>query len=206
MLGHLLGLGDDLGRVEQRLGRDAAHVQTDPAEAGVAFDQHDLLAQVGGAEGGGIASGTGAQHDHLAVLVARARLGALGRLRRGGVVLAGLVFLGLALAVVTIVAGIARAFVGPFQNHQHVALGDLVAFLHLDLGDLAGGGGRHLHRGLVRFEFDQRVFLFDRVADRNQDRHNGHILEIADIGNLHIRHVSAPHSISRRASADAVRG
>ena len=67
-----LRLGDHLGGVQQRLGRDAADVEADAAQGRPALDQHHLLAEVGGAEGGGVAAGTGAQHQHLGVEVALA--------------------------------------------------------------------------------------------------------------------------------------
>jgi hypothetical protein len=58
--------------VQQRLGRDAAHVQAHAAQGGVALDQHHLQAQVGRAEGGRVAARATAQHDHVAVHVHRA--------------------------------------------------------------------------------------------------------------------------------------
>ena len=61
---------DDLGDMQQRLGRDAADVQAHAAQAGVLFDQHHLLAQVGSAEGGGVAAGAGAEHDDFGVDIA----------------------------------------------------------------------------------------------------------------------------------------
>ena len=63
----LLGVGDHLRGVQQRLGRNAADVQADAADARVALDQDDLLAEVGGAKRGGVAAGTGAEHQHLGV-------------------------------------------------------------------------------------------------------------------------------------------
>ena len=88
--GHLLGLGDHLGRVQQRLGRDAAHVQADPAERTAAVDHDDLLAQVGGPERRGVAARSGAEHEHLGVLVtALTRRYGRRRWRGGGVGLAG---------------------------------------------------------------------------------------------------------------------
>ena len=39
---HLLGLGDHLRRVQQRLGRDAADVEADPAERAAGVDHDDL--------------------------------------------------------------------------------------------------------------------------------------------------------------------
>ena len=83
VLGHLLGLGDHLGRVQQRLGRDAAHVQADPAQRTAAVDHDDLLAQVGGPERGGVAARPGAEHEHLGVLVT-ALVGRHGAGGRGG--------------------------------------------------------------------------------------------------------------------------
>ena len=49
-------LGDHLGDVQQRLGRDAADVEADAAERLVALDQHDVEAEVGGPERGGVAA------------------------------------------------------------------------------------------------------------------------------------------------------
>jgi hypothetical protein len=57
------------GDVQQRLGRDAAHVQAHATEGGVALDDDGLQAQVGGAEGGRIAARAGAQHQHVALEV-----------------------------------------------------------------------------------------------------------------------------------------
>ena len=70
------------------------------------------------------------------------------------------------------------------KQEDQRAFGDGVAFGHLDLRHLAGGGGRHLERRLVGFELDQRVFFRDRVADRHQDGDDRHVLEIADVGNF----------------------
>jgi hypothetical protein len=58
------------GDVQQRLRRDAADVETDAAEAGVALDQHRLQPEVGGTESGRIAARAGAEHEHVAVEVA----------------------------------------------------------------------------------------------------------------------------------------
>ena len=59
---HLTDFVDDLGGVQQRLGRNAADVEANAAQHGPAFDQRDLEAEVGSAERGGVAAGTGAQH------------------------------------------------------------------------------------------------------------------------------------------------
>ncbi|MGY3082320.1 hypothetical protein ACVWZZ_008728 [Bradyrhizobium sp. LM6.10] len=54
----------DLGRAQQRLGRDATPVQADAAEIGF-FDDRDLEAELGGADRGDIAAGTGADDDDV---------------------------------------------------------------------------------------------------------------------------------------------
>ena len=123
-----------------------------PPSVGSLLDQHHLLAEVGGAEGGGVAAGAGAEHDDLAVHVAArgARPSAPGPRRaaparsRGGA-------LGL-------------------QRQDDGALGDLVALLDRDRRDLAGGGRRNLHRRLVGLELDERVVLRDGVARPSRRR------------------------------------
>ena len=62
VMAHLADFVDDLGGVQQRLGRNAADVEADAAQHRPAFDQRDLEAEIGGAERGGIAAGTCAEH------------------------------------------------------------------------------------------------------------------------------------------------
>ena len=61
------GFVDHRRRMQQRLRRNAADVEADAAERGIAFDQHRIQAQIGGAERGGIAAGTGAEHDDAGI-------------------------------------------------------------------------------------------------------------------------------------------
>ena len=68
--GHLLRLGDHFRGVQQRLGRNAADVETDTAEPLAAVDQHDALAEIGGAERGAVSAGPSAEHQYLGVYVA----------------------------------------------------------------------------------------------------------------------------------------
>ena len=56
---------DRVGGIKQRLGRNAAAVETDAAEPFVPLDQDHFLAQIGGVKGRGVAAGTGANHDNL---------------------------------------------------------------------------------------------------------------------------------------------
>ncbi len=51
--------------MQQRLGRDAADVETDTAQRRARVDQNDVLPQIGGAKGGGVAAGTGAQNQDI---------------------------------------------------------------------------------------------------------------------------------------------
>ena len=55
--------------MQQRLGGNAAHVQAHAAQGGVALDDDDLEAQVGRAEGGAVAAGAAAEHEHVAVQI-----------------------------------------------------------------------------------------------------------------------------------------
>ncbi len=87
VLAHLLGLGDDPGGVQQRLGRDAADVEADAAEFRPAVHEHDFLAEVGSPERGRVAARPGAEDEHLRGDVARSggrpgRRGRPARLRR----------------------------------------------------------------------------------------------------------------------------
>ena len=68
---HLADFVDDLGGMQQRLGGNAADVEADAAQHRPAFDQRDLESEVGGAEGGGVAAGAGAQHQQLCLAVVR---------------------------------------------------------------------------------------------------------------------------------------
>ena len=70
--------------MQQGLGGDAAHVQADAAEVGVAFNQDSLEAEIRRAEGRRIAARPGPQHDYIGVVfaVARGRGGCRGA-RRG---------------------------------------------------------------------------------------------------------------------------
>ena len=68
---HLADFVDDLGRVQQRLRGNAAHVEADAAQHRPAFDERDLESEIGGAERGGVTAGTGAEHQQLRFAVVR---------------------------------------------------------------------------------------------------------------------------------------
>ena len=84
---HRLGVIDDLGDMQERLGRDAADVETDAAERRARVDQNDVLPQIGGAEGGGVAARTGAQNQNIGLeigLAAGSAAASAVERRRGG--------------------------------------------------------------------------------------------------------------------------
>ncbi len=185
--GHVLGVGDHLGGVQQRLRGDAADVEADAAERGVAFDEDDLLAEVGGAECRRIAAGTGAEHQHFGVQVgieARERggqgLAQAGRLR--GACLRGR-WRGGSRGRGGRRRGRLRSRRG-LEHQDHRALGDLVAHLDPDFLDGARVRRRHFHRRLVGFERDQRRLLLHGVARLHLDLDDGDVLEVADVRDL----------------------
>jgi hypothetical protein len=77
---HVTHFVHDGGHMQQGLGRNAAHVQADPAQRGIALHQHDLEAEIGGAERRAVATRAAAEHEHVALKVGTAA--EAGRLRR----------------------------------------------------------------------------------------------------------------------------
>ena len=69
-VGALPGLVGDLGRVQQRLGRDAAAVQAGAADL-VLLDQRDTLAQLGRAQRAGVAAAAAAENDDVVAAAVR---------------------------------------------------------------------------------------------------------------------------------------
>ena len=163
---HRLGVVDDLGDMQQRLGRDAADVEADAAERRSRVDQNDVLPEIGGAEGGGVAAGTGAQNQNIGLEIGLPA-GVGRRLRRRTSRRGGLGSRLLDLDAAALGVGGRRGF-GRLRRRgllrlsaarigrQHVALGDLVADLDADLADHAILGRRHVHARLVAFERQDR--------------------------------------------------
>src|ERR1700730_1981221 len=73
-----------------------------------------------------------------------------------------------------------------FQRQDQAPLADLVADLDPHVLDRPRARRRHLHRGLVGFECDQRVFRLDPVAALYRDLDDRHILEVADSGDSNL--------------------
>ena len=176
MRAHRRRLVDHLGDVQQRLRRNAADVEADAAE-GLAFvNKHDLLAEIGGAEGRGVAGGAGPEDENVCLDISlSARIGRRLRRSRGRGFWRRLLDLD---AAVRRGGGCIAFGIGREQR----ALADLVADLHTDLADHAVLGRGHVHRRLVAFKRQDRLFLADALSGRNLDLDDRHVLEVADVG------------------------
>ncbi|MNM47828.1 hypothetical protein D3C81_588020 [compost metagenome] len=183
-VGHVRRFIDDGGHVQQRLRRDAAHVQAHAAQGRVALDDDRRHAQVGRAECGRVTARTATQHHHVDVdvdlaAVIAGRDGGNGcswcrRRRSRSCCWCG--------------SGSGRrcgcrsgGAVKRFHHQQRAAFGDLVANLDFQLLDDAGVGRRNLHAGLVRFDRDQGLVHLDGVADLDHQFDDFDFLEVADI-------------------------
>ena len=140
MRAEIRGLVDHLGGMQQRLGGDAADIEADAAEHRPAFDQHHLGAEIGGAEGGGVAAGTGAEHQHFGVEVALGRRMARLRAAGGGRRAAGVAALGCG---------------APSSSRITEPSPTLSPTLTFISATTPACGRGHFHRRLVGFEHDQ---------------------------------------------------
>ena len=161
---HFLRLSDHLRGVQERLGWDAADIETDTAKPLPIVDKHDLHAEVGGAERGAVPARPGTEHQQLAMDIA-----ALGHRRPGhwrwcgrSLLLSGCRFTGT-------------------QFQDGVSGGHGVADVHLDRDDRAGRRGGHVHGGLVRLQRDQRVIDGDGVAGVDKHLDDRYCVEVADV-------------------------
>ena len=171
-----------LADVQQRLGRDAADVQADAAEALVALDEDDVEAEIGGAERGGVAAGPEPSTSSWAWLSlfggCRARPALA---RRSG-----------ASPALQARARRAVAAAASSSSTERRPLGHLVADLHQQLADLARRRAGHLHRRLVGLQDDERLLLGDLLADLDEHLDDGDVGEVADVGNDGPRIRAAP--------------
>ncbi len=175
MLRHQGRLFDHVGRVQQRLGRDTAHVEAYTAQAGVTLHQGYLQTQVGGPERRRVPTWPGTQHHQVVVEIADRRGRRNGRSGRD-VRLAGSLR-GCRLRLIHLRRSGIR-----LQGGNQGALGDGIPHRDRHRGHHAGQGGRHFHGGLVRFQGDQRLFGLHPVADRHQYLDYRHVREFPDIG------------------------
>ena len=165
--------------MQQGLGGDAAHVQADAAEVGVALYQDGLEAEVRRAEGRRIAARPGAQHDYIGVIFAVAGRG------RGGWRGEGRGFdrrlwrrRGWGLSRRAGRLGWIRR-----EPQDQRAFRDLLPALNAKFGDLTRRRRGNVHRGLVAFQREQGLFRLDPVAGADQDFDDLHALEIANVRN-----------------------
>jgi hypothetical protein len=208
VLGHLLGLGDHPGRVQQGLGGDAADLEADPAEDRRAVHQHDRLAEVGGAEGGAVAAGPGPEHEHIGLDVGPDTLGGRrgggrglgggGLDRRGG--LLGHLLLG------HLLLGGPAGGAGRLEGHEQVALGHLVPDPDPQLADRAGLGGRDVHGRLVGLEREDGVVDRHLVTGGDVHLDDGHAGEVADVGQADLDRRAHGQLLLGRSGATAAGG
>jgi hypothetical protein len=171
------------GDMQQRLGGDAADIEADATQGRIAFDDHRLHAEVGGAEGGRVAAGPGAEHQHFAFEVGGASVagwcgkGEGGRGKGRGSGRRGCVF---PLRPSPFALLHARRFKSRYQG----SFRQLVARLDEQFPDDAGDGRGNIHGRLVGFQRDQRVLCLHHIADLDQDFDDRHVLEVADVGDL----------------------
>ena len=156
---HRCGLVDDLGSMQQGLGRNAADVETHAAERRPAFDQGDREPEIGRAKRRRISAGACADHEHLDVTFGF-RVTRDERLR----------------------GGLTRRCRGDGGRHgrgcrrrrhrrrgrrdsrgnvrfdlgDQRTFGNFGALLHRHFDDPAGVGRRHVHRRFVGLERDER--------------------------------------------------
>ena len=163
-----------------------------PPSVRPAVDQHHLLAEVGGAECGGVAAGAGAEDEQVGLEVGRrgARAG-VGAAAGAG---AGLADGGAGMAAPRRPAGAADARVG----RKQAALAHLVADLDVDLADDAVLRRRHVERRLVALEGEQRRLSTDGLSGRDEDLDDRHVLEVANVRKSDLlRHGLAPDRFQR---------
>ena len=189
----VLRLVDDLGDVQQGLGRDAPDIQADAAEGGIAFDDYGLEAEVGGTEGSRVTAGAGTEDEQVALDVGTAIVaggnrcrcrccGCCGRRRCGGR---------------------NRSSGAGFNLDQNGALADLAAQLDQHFLDHAVDRGRHIHGRLVGLKGADGVVDLDAVADLDEQVDDRHVGEIADVGDFDFNKLT--HRIPPRRSCGACR-
>ena len=192
-IGHVVGFVHHSGDMQQRLGWNAADVQTNAAERGVTLDDDRLHAEIGRAEGGGVAAGAGAEHQHFAFQIGAATVAGGDWGRRSSNCCGRL--------------GFWRNFrvdrsSAAFNLDQQCAFTNLGAELNQHFLDDAFNRARHIHRRLVRFQRANRIIDLDAVADLDEQVDDRHFGEIADIGDFDFYQIAHGHSPLQRDAAE----
>ena len=181
--------------MQQGLGRDAADVEADAAQGGVALDDDDLLAQIGSAEGSRISAWAAADDEHVAFDIGLAvggrrglRAGARCRCgsRAGGCRRSGRG--GRSSCYGCRGGGLGSALAGCRLDDGNLGtLGDLVAQLDLHLDNAARLGGGDLHGSLVGLHGDEALFDSHDITGLDQHLDDLDIAEVADVGHFQNR-------------------
>ena len=199
---HGSGILDHFCGVQQRLGRNASDVEADSAKGRPAFDQNDIKTKIRRAKRGRVAARSGTENRNLAaqvrvaplrhsvllILRLRRRCGPGRRLGcRGGPIL----------------LLVADAYLQNYiPRRQFITDPDLHFFHHSDKR------GRHVHRGLVGLEGEQRLIDGNLIALPDQHFYDIYITEVTEVGNHNwpgVAHgiASSKPSTSANASASA---
>ena len=179
MCAHFFGFCDHFCHVQKGLRRNAADVQADTAKRRILFNQDNLLAKVRCAERSSVATWAGAQNHNFGMNVTRSG-GCSGGSNRSWRCRRWCFLRGLCWRI---------ACIRTFKHHDYRTFGDFVTFANLDLFDHTGRWRWDFHRGLIGFQFDQWVFFGHSVAHADQNRNDGNVCEIPNIGYFDIHQV-----------------
>ena len=99
-------------------------------------------------------------------------------------------------------AGAAAAGWPPSRKRDEpLADADLVAGLHVNFGDDAGGRGRNRSHGLFIFQFEDGLILGDRVAFLHEDiDHDAGIRAFTELGKFYIHKINQANSVAKNTA------
>ena len=190
-----LGFLDDRDGMQKCLGRDAADVEADAAQGGIALDDDDLHAQIGGTEGSRITARATTDDEHVAFDIGlavggrrglRAGTRCRGSSRAGGCRCSGRGGRSSSCGCRGGCLGSALAG-GRLDDGNLGTLGDLVAQLDLHLDDAAGLGGGDLHGSLVGLHGDEALLDSHDISGLDQHLDDLDVAEVADVGHFQNR-------------------
>ena len=198
VLGHGMSLVDDLRRMQQRLGGDAAHIQANSAQCRPAFDEGDRKAKVCGTKCRRVATRPGAQHEHWRMLICagnRTRLDVRRGLgnsrsgrRRGGdrrrTWRRGRCCGSAGSGHCSGTRG--DSGIRDCDASDHAALRYSLALANTDFDDRATHRRRHIHRSLVGLQSNQRRLGLDAFAHFDEHVDDRNVREVAQIRNKNV--------------------
>ena len=203
--GQVFHLVDHCRVMQQCFGRDAAYVQAHAAQGGVALYQHHFQAQVGRAEGSGVAARAGAQHQYVALDVGSATMAGSNRGRHGCGSRGGgrrSSSRGGRWCRVGRSSG-----TGGFDHDNNVAFGDLATHGGTHFFHHTGLFGRDFHGGFVGFQRDQAVVFGNGVAYFHEHFDHVHIAVAADVRHFQFNQIAHgfPSAMAGRLAAANLR-